>query len=440
MHKILLIGKRDYLATIRTRAFLISMVAGPLLCGGILAPGLLQGRKDINGKRIAVVDRTGLAGSTVVEALRKQNEHDLFDKTTGLQALPRYQFENVVPDAGDPAVQRLALSDRVRRQELFAFAEIGAHALEPNKDAARETPDNSIEWFSNGGDLDTTQQWMPEAINNALHEVRLARLGVDRSRSVDVLAQVPVEKMGLVSRDEKTGQIGSPRKKGKLDFMVPIVVMMLMLLIVTFTSTPMLTAISEDKMQRVFEMLLVSATPFELIAGKVLAAVGRSLTSAVAYIAAAGFALYGLAMVGIAPIEVLPWFVIYLIAEVTMLSALASALGAACSTPQDANSFSMILAIPMLASVFAMSPILAQPNGSLAFGMSMFPLFTPMLMLMRQVSPGGVPAWQPWVALAGVAVATVAISWLAARIFRVGILLQGKPPKFSDLMRWAVRG
>jgi ABC-2 type transport system permease protein len=72
--------------------------------------------------------------------------------------------------------------------------------------------------------------------------------------------------------------------------------------------------------------------------------------------------------------------------------------------------------------------------------MSMFPLFTPFLMLVRQATPGGIPAWQPWVALVGVVAATVAISWLAARIFRVGILLQGKTPKVSDLMRWAVRG
>lgn len=438
MHKILVIAQRDFLATIRTRAFLISLVAGPLLCAGTILPTLLRSPKDFKDKRIAVVDRTGVAGAGVIEALRKQNERDLFDKTTGLQVLPRYQFENVAAD-GDPAALSLTLSDHVRRRELFGFVVIGAQAVGPRKDATGEAAGNSIEWYSSAGDLDPAQQWLADAINNGLREVRLAKLGVVGSASGDALAAVPMEKMKLVSRDEHTGLIGAPVKRGKFDSVIPLIVVVLMLLITVFTSTPMLTAISEDKMQRVFEMLLVSATPFELIAGKVLAAVGRSLTSAAVYIAAASFLLSGLAITGIAPVEVLPWFIFYLVAQVTMLSAMASALGAACSTPQDANSFSMLLVIPQMISLFAMSSVLAQPNGSLAIAMSMFPLFTPMLMLLRQVS-GGIPAWQPWVALAGVAIATVAISWLAARIFRVGILLQGKPPKFSDLARWAVRG
>jgi ABC-2 type transport system permease protein len=72
--------------------------------------------------------------------------------------------------------------------------------------------------------------------------------------------------------------------------------------------------------------------------------------------------------------------------------------------------------------------------------MSLFPPFTPILMMTRQASPGGVPLWQPVVGLVGVALATAGISWVAARIFRVGILMQGKPPSVAELVRWAVRG
>ena len=72
--------------------------------------------------------------------------------------------------------------------------------------------------------------------------------------------------------------------------------------------------------------------------------------------------------------------------------------------------------------------------------MSLIPPFTPMLMLLRQAMPGGVPAWQPWVGLAGVLVFALATVWAASRIFRVGILMQGKPPKLAELARWAIRG
>ena len=87
-----------------------------------------------------------------------------------------------------------------------------------------------------------------------------------------------------------------------------------------------------------------------------------------------------------------------------------------------------------------MAPILQRPNSILATVMSLFPPFTPMLMLLRQAMPSGVPAWQPWVGLVGVIAGALAITWGAARIFRVGILMQGKPPKLAELLRWALRG
>ncbi len=67
--------------------------------------------------------------------------------------------------------------------------------------------------------------------------------------------------------------------------------------------------------------------------------------------------------------------------------------------------------------------------------MSLFPPFTPLLMLMRQAMPGGVPAWQPWAGLAGVLLWTYAITWAAARIFRIAILMQGKTASFADLFQ-----
>src|ERR1017187_1786976 len=90
-------------------------------------------------------------------------------------------------------------------------------------------------------------------------------------------------------------------------------------------------------MQRVFEMLVASATPFELIMGKVVAAVGLSLTSSGVYVAGGLFVLQALAMMGLAPLGLLPWFVVYVAAEVMVLCALASALGASCASPSDAQ-------------------------------------------------------------------------------------------------------
>jgi ABC-2 type transport system permease protein len=76
----------------------------------------------------------------------------------------------------------------------------------------------------------------------------------------------------------------------------------------------------------------------------------------------------------------------------------------------------------------------------MAVVLSLIPPFTPTLMMLRLSAPAGVPAWQPWLGLIGVVAFSAGSVWVGARIFRVGILMQGKPPKFSDLLRWAIRG
>ena len=114
----------------------------------------------------------------------------------------------------------------------------------------------------------------------------------------------------------------------------------------------MLSAVTEDKNQRIFEMLLGLATPFELMAARVLAALGRSLTSSAFYIAGAALVLQSMSMLGVVPFGLLPWFFIYLIAHVTMLCGFAAALGAACSTPQDAQNLAVVLVAPIMIPFF----------------------------------------------------------------------------------------
>ena len=220
----------------------------------------------------------------------------------------------------------------------------------------------------------------------------------------------------------------------------PFVLGMLLMMIVLTIAGPMLSAVAEDKMQRVFEMLLTSATPFDLMAGKITSAIAVALTSAAFYVVAAVFILASLAELGLAPLALLPWFFVYLVAEVTLISAFATAIGTACGSPQDARNLQMVVMLPILVPLFLMLPIVTQPNGPIATIASFFPLFTPLLMLMRQASASGIPAWQPYVGLAGVLVTTVLIAWASSRIFRIAILSQGKTPSFAELVRWSING
>jgi ABC-2 type transport system permease protein len=129
LRKILLIAQRDYLAAIRTKAFLVSLLVLPILFGGgFLITAVVNRKPDVQARRIAIVDQTGVAAAAVVDAVRTQNAHDLFNKATGVQMMPRYEFETPAPDTAHPDAQRLRLSDRVRRKELFAFVEIQANS------------------------------------------------------------------------------------------------------------------------------------------------------------------------------------------------------------------------------------------------------------------------------------------------------------------------
>jgi len=438
LHRILLIAKRDYLATVRTKAFVISLVVAPVLFGGgSLFVGVFLSKPETGNRRIAVIDHTGVAAQAVVRVARERNERELFDKKTGTQVTSRYDFELVEPDDANPGAQRLALSDRVRRRDLFAFIEIRRDTVHPGKDAAA----GRVAYYTNSPGLDEVRRWLADSINEGIRRVRLAELGVDASHFDEISAYVPMVRMDLISRDQKTGRIQPARRNSELSSVAaPLTLVLLLGMIVMLGAAPMLSSVTEDKTQRVVEMLLGMATPMDLMSGKVLAAIGVSLTSSAFYVVGGTVTLQGMGMAGLVPFGLLPWFYVYLVAEVTMLCALAAGLGAACSTPQEAGNLTTLLISPVIVSYFFMMPVLRQPNSGVATAMSLLPPCTPVLMLLRQAMPGGVPPWQPWVGLVGVLSFTAAAAWLAGRIFRVAILLQGKPPKLTDLVRWAVRG
>jgi ABC-2 type transport system permease protein len=215
---------------------------------------------------------------------------------------------------------------------------------------------------------------------------------------------------------------------------------MILAMIVMVGTAPMLQNVTQDKSQRIVETLLGAATPFELMTGKVVGSVGVSVTSSVLYVLAGTVAVNALGVAGLLPLSIIPWFYVYLLADVVMLCAFAAALGACCSTPQDAQNLAIVLLMPCLIPMFMLVTVLRQPNGAMATAMSLVPPFTPILMLLRQAMPAGVPAWQPWVGLAGVLVFAAATVWAASRVFRVAILMQGKPPRLAEMVRWAMKG
>src|ERR1035438_4244824 len=337
MRKILLMAKRDYVASVRTKSFIIGLVVAPLLFGGGgLGVAILAKRTDLRDKRIAVLDRTGLVTPHLLRAVAEKNSKEAYHKVTHAQTAALYVLETVAPSPGDPELQRLALSDRVRSRQLFAFLEIWPQALQPGQ--VTKPPARAVAFYTNAGGIDLTRNWLRDPLSRAVRSVQLAQLGVDGSHFEDLLAPVPIDALNLLLRDPLTGALQQAKKKDEVaEFAAPFGMMFLLMMIVMVGTAPMLSGVTEDKNQRIFEMLLGLVTPTELMAAHVLAALGRSLTSSAFYIFGALLVLQGMAMMGAAPLHLLPWFVVYVVAEVTILASFAAALGAACNSPQDAQ-------------------------------------------------------------------------------------------------------
>jgi ABC-2 type transport system permease protein len=136
----------------------------------------------------------------------------------------------------------------------------------------------------------------------------------------------------------------------------------------------------------------------------------------------------------------LAWFVAFMLLALLIFGSLFIAVGAAAADIKDTQT--LLLPIMLLACLpfFAIGPIMQDPNGKIAVVCSFFPFATPMLLVARQSVPPGVPIWQMVSGIALVLVTTVICVWGAGRIFRIGILMQGKGAKLGDLIKWVVKG
>lgn len=453
MHKILAVARREYNAAVRTKAFLISLLLMPLLMGGsALMQVLLKDQVDIQEKRFAVVDRTPdeqLVRTLQAAALRR-NEQGISDPATGKQTKPIFTIEQVVasPSTRDAVQQqRFELSERVRRGEIFAFLEIGPRVFEyaaaadssPASDGGSEQ--SVIRYQSNSPTYDEFLKWARPVLEREIQEVRFERAGLSSSTVRSLLHPVPLLAKGLSEKEASTGAVQEAKDENPMvSVLAPGALMVLMFMLIFIGGTPAMQGVVEEKMQRIAEMVLGSVRPFELMLGKLLGLMGVSLTLAALYLGGA----YGLALhYGVADLvspAVMAWFIAYLVVGVVMYGALFIAVGAACSDLRDTQTMLWPVMLLAMLPLFVWINVAREPTSTFSTVASLIPTATPMLMILRVAVPPGVASWQPALGLVLMLMTTVVFIYVAGRIFRVGILMQGKGASVRDLARWIVRG
>jgi len=349
---------------------------------------------------------------------------------------PRYLLERAEVSTDDPARAAFELSERVRNDELFAFVIVGPDVVNPGEDAVLAR----VAYHSNSPTYDDIENWVSGVVNQRIRQLRFEAVDLAPDIVEQATRPVPVANLGLVSLDEQGRLTEAEETNQMVTFMVPFGMMMLMFMVVMVSASPLVQSVLEEKMQRIAEVLLGSVTPFQLMMGKLLGIVGVSLTIATIYMVGAFYAVHRAGYGQFFPTDLVWWFMLFQASAVLLYGSLFAAIGAAVSDMKEAQNMMTPITLVVIAPMFVWLNVLREPMATSSLVMSLFPPATPMLMILRQAVPPGVPFWQPVLGLVLVGLTTVAAVFVAGRIFRVGILMQGKGANIGEMLRWTLRG
>ena len=431
MKKILVVAQTEFATLVRSKAFLIGVILMPvIMVGSAYFINATKDTVDATDRRFAYVDRSGIIGPALEAAAAQMNQAVQGERgRTG----PRFLPEAVSPDRATPDDLRLQLSERVRREELFAFVEFPAGILDPEGGA-------DIRYYSNHPAYSALPQWLHMTTNQIVQAHRFQQAAIDPRLVQRLTRPADLDQLGLVARDA-TGQV---RDAAEVDpirtSVVPFAFLMLMYITVMSSAPQLLNSIIEEKMSRISEVLLGSLTPFQLMMGKLVGSTSVSALLAVIYVSG-GLAMarywgYGDA----ASPGQLAWFALFLVLAVILFGAIFIAVGAACNDLKDSQNMVTPVMLLVMIPVFAASAVLRAPDGMLAVGLSMFPTSAPFLMMLRISMAPGPPFWQVAVTVALMLLTVVGAVWAAGKIFRTGILMQGKSATFGEMLRWVRAG
>jgi ABC-type Na+ efflux pump permease subunit len=436
MRKTFLIGWREYRATVVTKAFLIGLALMPILFGGgAVLQAVLQDRVDVDDKRIVVIDHTGKLLGPLATAAEIRNESSSKSAKGDAPGQARYLIE-AAPEGPLSDEVRLALSDRVRSGELYAFIELPEGLL----DVPGEGPLPQPTFYSLSHLVSQPRSWLEQLLNQLIREHRFQQTNLDAALVERIMAPVSFEEREPYERSA-TGKMEEAKEQNQGEaILVPLVVMMLMAMAIFGTSQGLLQCVLEEKQLRIAEVLLGSANAGHLMSGKLLGNIGASVTMVLTYLAGGvALAAYYDKLDLMSP-QIIAWFLVFQVLAVMLYGALFLAIGAACSNVAETQNLLLPVSLLAMFPMFVWFLVLQDPLGSFSVGMSLIPTATPMLMVMRMAAAPSLPIWQPILGLVLVLLTTWLFVFVAGRVFRIGILSRGKAPSLKELVQWVATG
>jgi ABC-2 type transport system permease protein len=430
-----LVAKREFVTTVSTKGFLIGLLIMPalIMLFIFIVPKILGGRTAPVVGEVAVIDRTGrvaaeLRTSMDTEAIRTRTE-TAAKNGMGPPNPGTPPVLTMLERPGDTDVQKEKawLSAQAQDKRHIALIVIHPDAVERSADKSEF---GTYDVFVATGVNDATESAIYDSLRHALVSTRLKAGGLDMA-AIEATMRVKRPNATIVAAEgEQTARRG-------LNRILPFVCGILLFIGVISGGQTLMTSTVEEKSSRVVEVLLAAVSPLELMWGKLLGQLGVGLLVMGVYVGLGLLGLTQFAMIGLLDPQLVLWLIVFFLITYLVFGALMMAIGAAVNQMAEAQSLNgpimMLLILP-----YILAPIIGQaPNSTFSIVVSFIPPVNTFAMLARLASDSPPPIWQPILsALVGVGAAVLSV-WFAAKIFRIGLLLHGKPPNFATLIRWA---
>ena len=408
---------------VRKKSFIIATLLTPLLTVGLMiAPTLFMLYGTSDQKQVVVVDRSGL----VADKLSPTSEVMFVDQSH--------------------LSKREACSLYGEDSGMFGVLYIGSEI---------ERRD-SVQLITNESSSVMIEDVIRQQLNGIVEREKLRAHNIENLD--EILASVATNIELATYENDGTGEEETMESTSSgISYALGLVLGMMLYMLLILYGQMVLTSVVEEKSSRVIDVLVTSSTPFQIMMGKILGialvAVAQIAIWALLVIAASKFlvpALFSdnvvmandmmlasimgtltdtgyLAMLfGLLLLFVVGGFLLY--------AALYAAAGSAVDSVQEGQQYNTIIMMPIIFSIFIMMTIFNDPNSPLAFWASMIPFTSPIVMIAR--IPFGIPAWEVVVSLLVLYLSFMLMTWLAARIFRIGIFMHGKRPSWRELWQW----
>ena len=427
MSKIGLIIESEYNTRVKKKSFILVSLLTPLfVVFSMMVPSLIDGMTEVSKNRIAIVDETGLYADSL-------QTNDVVEYTK-LEGASVDSVKNTYRERGYDGYLHITSSpSEPESMKLYSEAPLPMDvSLSIERSMRRIAQKEIIESYpQHSASVDSLFSRIQSA-NVSLKTITLSKEG-DEQESFAVV--------GIL-----TGAIAA----------------MLIYMFLIIKGTQVMSGVMEEKTNRIMEVLASTVKPMELMMGKIIGIALVALTQMAiwAVLCWVGFTIVGGVFGGseagqLADVEgnaagqgnellniigsidfamIVPMLVIYFIGGYLIYASLFAAVGAACDNPNDGQQFTLPIMLPIFIALYLMMYAMKDPNGPISVWGSIIPFTSPIVMMARL--PFNVPTWQIIVSLLSLFVGLVICIWIAAKIYRVGILMYGKKVTFKELVKW----